>query len=68
MIGPPKSPTAKLGLTDGSCPELTPPTERRPGSAPPPESADSRETNADVMQTTPMPGAAKCVFFVVRLI
>jgi len=54
VIGPPQDREIKRGFTDGSCRELTPPTERKPDCAPPPESARSRESDPDVMQTTPM--------------
>lgn len=54
MLGEPHGPTATRGLTDGSCCELTPPTERTPDSAPPSESARWRASDPDVMQTTPL--------------
>lgn len=36
--------------------------------APPPERADSRELDPDVIQVTPMRGAARCDLFFVRVI
>jgi hypothetical protein len=68
LIGQPQGPTATLGLADGSCPELTPPTDDNPNSAPPPERAHSRELDADVMQTTRMRAAARRDLFFVRVI
>lgn len=62
VIGQPHGRTTTLGVTDGSCPDLPPPTEGRPDSAPPPERPPSRESDSDVMQTTPMGGAARCGF------
>jgi hypothetical protein len=47
--------------------ELPRPPEEQLDSAPPPESALSRELDADVMQTTPMRGAARCDVFFVRV-
>ena len=65
MTGQPQGPIAKLGLTDGSCPELPPPTERKPDSAPPPERAHPHESDADVKEMTPMREAARCDRFFV---
>jgi len=60
LIAEPQGPTAKGGRTDGSCPELTPPAEDNSTCAPPFERVPSRESDPDVMQTTPMRGAARC--------
>ena len=65
LIGQPQGPRTKLGRTDGSWPELTPPTEDNSSLVPPPERAPSRESDPDVMQTTPMGGAARCDQFFV---
>ena len=68
VIGQPQGPTTTVGPTDGSCAELPPPTEGKPDSAPPRESTDPHDTNADATQTTPMGGAARCDLFFLRLI
>jgi hypothetical protein len=66
LKGQPQSPTARLGRTDGSCPELTPPTDSN--GAPPPARVPSRESDPDVMQTPRMRGAARYDPFFVRVI
>ena len=60
VIGQPHGLRTTLGLTDGSCPELTPPTRRQSSSAPPFDGGHSRESKSDVLQTTSMPDAARC--------
>jgi hypothetical protein len=56
---------ATHGLTDGSCRELTPPTEETSDGAPPPERAHPHESDADVMQMTPTREAARRDLFFV---
>src|SRR3972149_6677525 len=46
---------------------LTRPSEEKLDRAPPPERALPCESDADVMQTTPMRGAARCDLFFVRV-
>ena len=73
------APTAESASSGSTCPgdrlrSRFPPTARPPNcpcrpkrpatAAPPPESAMSRETDSDLLQSTPTLGEARCVFVV----